>query len=100
MEFFVYSRLAYPNDIKCSAFLISIKVPKKADNRAERSVPGFLSLGLSGIRNAGRGVWSEIPLPKGIVFGPYKGTILKKRNEAKNSGYAWMVSDTQNYYAL
>ena len=65
---------------------IYVQAPKKAANWAERSVPGFLSLGQSGIRNAGRGVWAEIPLPKGIAFGPYKGTVVKKRNEAKNSG--------------
>ncbi|GBN49323.1 Histone-lysine N-methyltransferase PRDM9 [Araneus ventricosus] len=51
----------------------------------------FLSVGISNIPRAGLGVWSEIPLTPGMVFGPYEGAIVRKGAEAEKSGYAWQV---------
>ncbi|XP_035208194.1 histone-lysine N-methyltransferase PRDM9-like isoform X2 [Stegodyphus dumicola] len=67
------------------------KVAKGLQNKALGSTPCFLSIGKSSLPKAGLGVWTEIPLPKGMVFGPYKGTIVRKREEASKSGYAWQV---------
>ncbi|XP_054719044.1 zinc finger protein 260-like [Uloborus diversus] len=55
------------------------------------TAPNFLSVGYSCIREAGLGVWTEKCLPQGIVFGPYEGDIIRKRFEAKQSGYAWEI---------
>ncbi|GFS48850.1 histone-lysine N-methyltransferase PRDM9 [Trichonephila clavipes] len=32
-----------------------------------------------------------MPLTSGMVFGPYKGSLIKRTVEAKKSGYAWPV---------
>nr|XP_042902727.1 histone-lysine N-methyltransferase PRDM9-like [Parasteatoda tepidariorum] len=67
------------------------RVPKNSSDRAELTIPSFLSIGISSIPKAGLGIWTEIPLPIGTVFGPYKGKIIRTRKEAEKSGYAWMV---------
>ncbi|XP_054719299.1 histone-lysine N-methyltransferase PRDM9-like [Uloborus diversus] len=64
------------------------KVPKGVPGRAKEAPP-FLSVGYSGIRKAGLGIWSEKSLPQGTVFGPYKGDITRERWKTKRSGYAW-----------
>ncbi|XP_055947098.1 histone-lysine N-methyltransferase PRDM9-like [Argiope bruennichi] len=67
------------------------KTPKGDPERAKRTLPYFFSLGISSLPKAGLGVWSEIPLIAGMVFGPYEGSIVKKNEDAKKSGYAWQV---------
>ncbi|GIX80279.1 hypothetical protein CEXT_672531 [Caerostris extrusa] len=43
-------------------------------------------------QGAGLGVWTEMPLVAGVVFGPYKGKVVKKGGAGvKESGYAWQV---------
>nr|XP_042902723.1 histone-lysine N-methyltransferase PRDM9 isoform X2 [Parasteatoda tepidariorum] len=66
-------------------------VPKNTPDRAELTIPSFLSIGISSIPKAGFGIWTEIPLPIGTVFGPYKGKIIKTQKEAEKSGYSWMI---------
>ncbi|XP_071037812.1 histone-lysine N-methyltransferase PRDM9-like [Parasteatoda tepidariorum] len=67
------------------------RVPKNTPDRADLTIPSFLSIGISSIPKAGLGIWTEIPLPIGTVFGPYKGKIIKTQKEAEKSGYAWMI---------
>ncbi|KAG8193935.1 hypothetical protein JTE90_011487 [Oedothorax gibbosus] len=65
------------------------KVEKGDPEGAVKSLPPFMSLGDSIIPKAGLGVWTEVPLPKGLIFGPYKGPKVPKNS--KESGYAWQV---------
>ncbi|XP_071037952.1 histone-lysine N-methyltransferase PRDM9-like [Parasteatoda tepidariorum] len=76
------------------------RVPKNSSDRAELTIPSFLSIGISSIPKAGLGIWTEIPLPIGTVFGPYKGKIIRTRQEAEKSGYSWMVwkGERVNHY--
>ena len=63
-------------------------------NRSALTLPLGLSIRLSGIHDAGLGVWHEASdLPLGLHFGPYEGQITDDE-EATNSGYAWLVSST------
>ncbi|GFY59161.1 probable histone-lysine N-methyltransferase PRDM7 [Trichonephila inaurata madagascariensis] len=67
------------------------KVYKNDSQKAKNSLPYFLSIGISSLPRAGLGVWTEMPLTPGMVFGPYKGSFIKKTIEAQKSGYAWQV---------
>ena len=57
--------------------------------RARLTAPWPLSVAPSRIPGAGSGVWACADLPKGLVFGPYEGTVIK--NPTEESGYAWEV---------
>ena len=60
-------------------------------NRSALTLPPGLSIRLSGIPEAGLGVWNEASdLPLGLHFGPYEGQITDDK-EAINSGYSWLV---------
>ena len=60
-------------------------------NRSALTLPPGLSIKLSGIPEAGLGVWNEAShLPLGLHFGPYEGQITDDK-EAINSGYSWLV---------
>ncbi|KAG8183756.1 hypothetical protein JTE90_029336 [Oedothorax gibbosus] len=61
------------------------------DEKATATLPDFLSIGVSALPKAGLGVWCEVPLPKGVVFGPYLGHITKNQKQAQSSGYAWQI---------
>ncbi|GBN03687.1 Histone-lysine N-methyltransferase PRDM9 [Araneus ventricosus] len=67
------------------------KIPKGDAGRSKRTLPYFFSIGISTIPRAGLGVWTEIPLVAGTVFGPYEGNVIKQNDDAKKSGYAWQV---------
>ncbi|GIY45803.1 histone-lysine N-methyltransferase PRDM9 [Caerostris darwini] len=68
------------------------KVRKDDPQKARKSLPLTLSIGFSSIKGAGLGVWTEMPLVAGVVFGPYKGKVVKKGGAGvKESGYAWQV---------
>lgn len=41
--------------------------------RAQRTLPAFLYIFMSSIPSAGKGVFSKVDIPVGIVFGPYEG---------------------------
>jgi len=62
---------------------------------AEASLPCMLYLAQSPIippENPGKGVFTKISLPKGLLFGPYKGSrikILKKEEHLYGLIYAW-----------
>ncbi|XP_013791986.1 probable histone-lysine N-methyltransferase PRDM7, partial [Limulus polyphemus] len=69
------------------------KIPADGSDpmRADHSIPNNLSIGTSGIKNAGSGVWAEVPFPKGVRFGPYEGIVTYDSIEAHRSGYAWQI---------
>ena len=64
------------------------------EERARFTAPWPLFVAKSKIPEAGEGVWTSAALPRGLVFGPYEGKILRIRRNSKaaDSGYAWHVS--------
>ncbi|XP_021927981.1 histone-lysine N-methyltransferase PRDM9-like isoform X2 [Zootermopsis nevadensis] len=56
--------------------------------RADRTVPFQLCIAQSGISDAGCGVWTRVPLRKGLRFGPYEGAKLETSN---SNGYCWQI---------
>ncbi|XP_050685878.1 uncharacterized protein LOC126980244 isoform X2 [Eriocheir sinensis] len=61
------------------------------EERARLTAPWPLYVAKSKIPGAGEGVWTSAKLPRGLVFGPYEGKILKVNQNSKvaDSGYAW-----------
>lgn len=60
-------------------------------DRSVLTLPPGLSIRLSGIPNAGLGVWNEASdLPLGLNFGPYEGHVTEDEETTKN-GYTWEV---------
>ncbi|XP_045108621.1 uncharacterized protein LOC123503168 [Portunus trituberculatus] len=61
--------------------------------RARLTAPWPLYVATSQIPGAGEGVWTSAALPRGLVFGPYEGQLLrvKKNSKAADSGYAWQL---------
>ncbi|XP_060981708.1 histone-lysine N-methyltransferase PRDM7-like [Dama dama] len=93
-NFFIESCAAHgpPNFVKDCA------VEKGHANRSALILPPGLSIRLSGIPDAGLGVWNEASdLPLGLHFGPYEGQITDDE-EAANSGYAWLITKGRNCY--
>lgn len=72
------------------------KVPRDGSvwERARLTAPWPLYVAESKIPGAGEGVWTSASLPRGLVFGPYEGQVLRIRKNSKvaESGYAWHVS--------
>uniref|UniRef100_A0A8C6FW23 Histone-lysine N-methyltransferase PRDM9 n=1 Tax=Moschus moschiferus TaxID=68415 RepID=A0A8C6FW23_MOSMO len=67
-------------------------------NRSALTLPPGLSIRLSGIPEAGLGVWNEASdLPLGLHFGPYEGQITDDE-EAANSGYSWLITKGRKCY--
>jgi len=71
-------------------------VPLGEENRAEKTLPAGLSLSVSKIKNAGRGVWTDRVIPKFTRFGPYEGVekVCSDVTKDEVSGYGWLVSDS------
>ncbi|XP_043745005.1 histone-lysine N-methyltransferase PRDM9-like [Cervus elaphus] len=79
-------------------FVKDCAVGKGHANRSALTLPPGLSIRLSGIPDAGLGVWNEASdLPLGLHFGPYEGQITDDE-EAANSGYAWQITKGRNFY--
>ncbi|KAB0338180.1 hypothetical protein FD754_024764 [Muntiacus muntjak] len=79
-------------------FVKDCAVEKGHANRSTLTLPPGLSIRLSGIPDAGLGVWNEASdLPLGLHFGPYEGQITDDE-EAANSGYAWLITKGRNCY--
>ncbi|KAB0353708.1 hypothetical protein FD755_023594, partial [Muntiacus reevesi] len=79
-------------------FVKDCAVEKGHANRSDLTLPPGLSIRLSGIPDAGLGVWNEASdLPPGLHFGPYEGQITDDE-EAANSGYAWLITKGRNCY--
>ena len=58
-------------------------------------LPPGLSIRLSGIPDAGLGMWNEASdLPLSLYFGPYKGQITDDEEAANSSGYSWLMRST------
>ncbi|KDR15403.1 Histone-lysine N-methyltransferase PRDM9 [Zootermopsis nevadensis] len=67
-----------------------LKVPAHPGDptRADRTVPFQLCIAQSGISVAGSGVWTRVPLRKGLRFGPYEGAKAERSNR---NGYCWQI---------
>ncbi|KAB0340330.1 hypothetical protein FD754_023225, partial [Muntiacus muntjak] len=79
-------------------FVKDCAVERGHANRSVLTLPPGLSIRLSGIPDAGLGVWNEASdLPLGLHFGPYEGQITDDE-EAANSGYAWLITKGRNCY--
>ncbi|XP_043336547.1 histone-lysine N-methyltransferase PRDM9-like [Cervus canadensis] len=79
-------------------FVKDCAVEKGHANRSALTLPPGLSIRLSGIPDAGLGVWNEASdLPLGLHFGPYEGQITDDEEAAK-SGYAWLITKGRNCY--
>ncbi|XP_060978717.1 histone-lysine N-methyltransferase PRDM9-like [Dama dama] len=79
-------------------FVKDCAVEKGHANRSALTLHPGLSIRLSGIPDAGLGVWNEASdLPLGLHFGPYEGQITDDE-EAANSGYAWLITKGRNFY--
>ena len=61
---------------------------------AMASMPPILRISDSSIPGAGLGVFSTSEIPKGVRFGPYKGTKIgwEQVTEDANTSYCWEVS--------
>ncbi|KAI1709141.1 histone-lysine N-methyltransferase PRDM9 [Ditylenchus destructor] len=86
--FYTYSCLKHPLylslDRDASSFM---------DNpaRALRTLPGYLFVATSSIPNAGKGVFSKVDIPVGVVYGPYEGILRKDQRRAECDGYSWEI---------
>ncbi|XP_060993720.1 histone-lysine N-methyltransferase PRDM9-like [Dama dama] len=79
-------------------FVKDCAVEKGHANRSALTLPPGLSIRLSGIPDAGLGVWNEASdLPLGLHFGPYEGQITDDEEAAK-TGYAWQITKARNCY--
>ncbi|PSN56705.1 PR domain zinc finger protein 4, partial [Blattella germanica] len=67
-----------------------VKVPQNPLDltRASRTVPKQLCIAQSRIPGAGHGVWTRVPLAKGMRFGPYEGALVEPNN---TNGYSWQI---------
>ena len=57
-------------------------------------IPAQFTVKLSGIPNAGNGVFAKQFIPKGIRIGPYRGKPIPKddMDQLYNTSYLWEVS--------
>lgn len=64
------------------------------ESAAMASTPPILRITDSSIPGAGLGVFSITEIPKGVRFGPYKGTKIgwEHVTEDANTSYCWEVS--------
>ena len=60
-------------------------------------VPLQVTLKMSSIKNAGKGVFTKEFIPKGTRIGPYKGEVVKKEDVTcdTDTSYFWEVSVLQ-----
>ncbi|CAI4232317.1 unnamed protein product [Auanema sp. JU1783] len=81
-------------------FLVSDRSPKdKHKSVAPQTSPSFVKINPSKIPNAGLGVFATSAIPRGIVFGPYKGRLIKDPKDATSDGYCWeLTTKTQHCY--
>ncbi|XP_038625928.1 histone-lysine N-methyltransferase PRDM9-like [Tachyglossus aculeatus] len=81
-------------------FVRDFAVQKWQPNRSNITLPPGMQIKVSGIPNAGLGVWNQATsLPRGLHFGPYTG-IRTKDKKKSHSGYAWMIIRGKNHEYL
>ena len=73
---------------------LRMQVPLGDEDRARKTLPTGLSLSNSKIKNAGKGVWTDVKIPQFTRFGPYEGVKqpVKDIKQDEVSGYGWLVS--------
>ena len=77
-------------NINCSNLQVRAADLESGKYRSDVSLPHGIVIKESSIPKAGSGVWAETPVPKGVRFGPYEGTIVDDIEDA-HSGYCWQV---------
>ena len=60
-------------------------------DRCDHTIPDTMKVFKSKIPDAGNGIWSKIKIDRNSCFGPYEGVKVFDKNEAHESGYAWLV---------
>ncbi|KAL3089551.1 hypothetical protein niasHS_006935 [Heterodera schachtii] len=63
--------------------------PTEIDDRAASTLPAFLFIQNSSIPSAGKGVFTKVDIPIGIVFGPYEGILTQNVSEMEFGAYTW-----------
>ena len=76
--------------LHCTCLQVKDVDLKPGTYRSHLSLPSGLVIKSSSIPKAGAGIWAETPVPKGVRFGPYEGTIVEDSEDA-HSGYCWQV---------
>ncbi|XP_066239786.1 histone-lysine N-methyltransferase PRDM7-like [Saccopteryx leptura] len=77
-------------------FVKDSAVDKGHQYHAALTLPPGLRIRVSGIPEAGLGVWNEASaLPVGLHFGPYEGQITEDE-DAGNNGYSWLITKGRN----
>ena len=73
---------------------LQLQIPVGYEDRARKTLPTGLSLSNSKIKNAGKGVWTDVKIPQFTRFGPYEGVKqpVKDIKQHEVSGYGWLVS--------
>lgn len=91
---YFYFQVIYVLFHLCLSFTCKVVRDGSVEERARLTAPWPLFVAESMITGAGEGVWTSAALPRGLVFGPYEGQILrlKRNSKAADSGYAWHVS--------
>lgn len=65
---------------------------------AKKTCPKMLRIGVSAIPQAGLGVFANLNIPEGLVFGPYEG-VRDADPSREDSGYSFVVEpDTGSRY--
>uniref|UniRef100_A0A915JF81 Uncharacterized protein n=1 Tax=Romanomermis culicivorax TaxID=13658 RepID=A0A915JF81_ROMCU len=84
----VCNRWVYGLCFKHPLIFIKEEIPQSLPYIVFETMPKFLNLRESRIRNAGYGIFSKIDLPSGLAFGPYSG-YLSKLKLVEMTGYSW-----------
>ena len=79
--------------IRCPCLIPTLQVANDGSDpiRAVHSLPRSLAVRPSQIQMAGDGVWAKEQVPRGVRFGPYQGVKVEDDDDARKSGYSWMV---------
>ncbi|KAI3409994.1 hypothetical protein GPALN_006360 [Globodera pallida] len=86
--FFEFCCIEHPL-YQCKDRVPSSSSPAETEDRAAGTLPAFLYIQNSSILGAGKGVFTKVDIPVGIVFGPYEGVLTQNVKEMEVSPYAW-----------
>lgn len=75
------------------------KIPDREPRKDEISslpyshltLPILFRIDVSKLPNAGLGVFAQVFIPVGMMFGPYKGIRVDRKSDFYKDGYAWLI---------